>query len=177
MGTEPSAPDPATSADGSQPISTVGERLAQALELELPQRPEDMLAAAAGHDLDELRRQDLAVLGSSTEASGLDDGIARVVVSFARFRLAAADADAELHLVRALPVLGLHQLLHRHRTGDRGRGCREGSHDAGTHAFHLAAVVFGDGPSQRREVSCAQVICGLEGGRMAHLRGTRQVRK
>ena len=56
-------------------------------------------------------------------------------------------------------------LLHRHPTGQGSRGRTKDNHEAVTQVLNLGATGLGDGLTQDREVSSADVIGGV--GRQA----------
>ncbi len=150
--------------------------LGQTLELELTDQAEHVRVPTARHELDELRREDLATLGTRAKPGRLYDRIAKEVVYLAG-HLSAADADSETQLVVAAAVVELHGLLHGHCTCEGRRGGREGDHDAVPEVLDLGSPVADDGLSEGREVCPADLVRRVRRERVGQLRGANQVRE
>ena len=120
-----------------------------------PQRAHraDRLGDARSRDpADDVGGEDLAGVGRIAEPARDDHGRAVEVVAVGE-RLARVQADAQQPLAR--------RALHVHRAAHGGDRAGECDHQAVAGRLDLAAVVFGDRLSQRREVLAAHRVRGL----------------
>ena len=91
------------------------DRVGQALEGQLPERPALVAVAPTGHGPDHVGRQDLAALARRTEPGRLDDRVPEVVVVLPA-DLAPAQPDPQAHRVLTAAVVPFDALLHGHGT-------------------------------------------------------------
>ena len=146
------------------------------LELQLAERSQRHGTPAAGHDLDDLRRQDLPALGPGAQASGLHYRVPEIVLPLPR-DLPAADADPHPEVSAILAVLRLDPLLHGDGTGEGGRGCGEGNHETVAQVLDLGTAGLGYGLAENVKVVPAHLVRHLRRERLREGGGADQVGK
>jgi hypothetical protein len=104
-------------------------------------------ATPAGHQPDDISRQDLAALAECAQPRGLDHRVAEIVVVLSGY-FARTQADAQSNRLYALAVVTLDALLHDHRArqGVRCRG--EDRHQPIAKVLDLGPIRFREGPTQ-----------------------------
>ena len=116
---------------------------------------------AAGHELHDLGREDLATVGERAEPRGFDDAVA-VVVAFVLGRLAGGDPDAHWQwCVLAAAVVPVDCLLHGHRACECATQAGEDHHHAVAEALHLDATRALDRRAQQPEMRQAERLGGI----------------
>jgi hypothetical protein len=123
------------------------DRRPDALQLERPERAEDVAAPRAHQPADEVGGDDLPGLRGVAQALRDDDGRADEVGADPH-RLAGVQPHAQHGALAA----GADRLLHGRRAGHRPAGGRERHHQPVAEALHLLAAVAADLRPQEREV-------------------------
>ena len=101
--------------------------------------------------------QDLPALAGGTEPGRLDHRVPEVVVVLSGY-FPTAEAHAQAHRVLTVPIVPFDALLHGHPTGQGGGGRPEDHHEAVAQVLDLGTAGLGDGLTQDREVSPADLV-------------------
>ena len=136
------------------------DRVGQAFEGQLPERPAFVAIATTGHPSEDVRRKDLSALAPRTEAGGLDHRVSEVVVVFAA-DFAPAEPDPQTHRILTTSIVLFDTLLHGHGAAQCRRGRAEDDHQPVAQVLYLGAARFGDGLAEKREVTPADLVGGL----------------
>ena len=133
-----------------------GDRLGQALQLEVAERPALVPAPAARHGGHDLRRQDLATVAPRAQSGRFDDRVAEVVVVLDT-DLASTDPDPQPDASRSVRLASSTACCMATAQASAPRR-REDDHQPVAEVLHLPSPGLGDGLAEDGEVVPSHVV-------------------
>ena len=133
-----------------------------------------MRAAPSSAGTHQIRDEDLSAARLVTQPRGLDDRVAKVVVTLL-CRLPGAEPHPKGERPCNFGIVSIHCLLHRHRAGNGGGSGRKDDHEAVPQILDLVATGSRDRLTKGGEVPAAQIVGRLGREGRSQLRRANQV--